>query len=218
MNFQKDSLEKTNNKNDSNLSDEISGDLNNESLYPDPAIWLEQYGEYLYRYAYMQLKNESSAEDAVQEALMSAYKAREQFQGKASLKTWLMTILRNKVIDIIRKQQRDSLILMDSIEDDPIVNEHFGSSGIWSKWLNSWGSNPEKLYEQNDFFKHLRKCLNSLPENLRQVFILKNVDDYSTEEICKDLDINANNVWVILYRARMRLRKCLDKSWFQKSV
>jgi RNA polymerase sigma-70 factor, ECF subfamily len=188
----------------------------NKSLM-DPDSWLNEYGDYLFRYALLQLKDESAAEDAVQDALMSAYRAREQFLGNSTPKTWLMTILRNKVIDIARKKKRDALVQIDSIDDDPIVNEHFNGAGIWSKWLNSWGSNPEKLYEQKDFVEQVKHCLDKLPENLRQVFILKNVDNLSTDEICNALSINANNVWVILYRSRMRLRKCIDANWIQQN-
>jgi RNA polymerase sigma-70 factor, ECF subfamily len=214
MNSQKNSSQESN----ATRSDDTSGESieHKSQLNMNPAAWLEEYGDSLFRYALMQLKDETAAEDALQDTLLSAYRAREQFQGKSSVKTWLMTILRNKVIDIIRKRQRGSLVLMDSIEDDPLVNEHFNSAGIWSRWLNSWGSSPEKLYEQKDFMKQLGNCLESLPENLRQVFILKNVDNLTTEEICSDLSINANNVWVILYRARMRLRNCLDKNWFNR--
>lgn len=183
----------------------------------DPEEWLHEYGDSLFRYAVLHLKDKSAAEDAVQDTLLSAYRAREQFQNKSSLKTWLMTILKNKVIDIIRKKQRDIHILVESIDDDPVVQEHFNSFGIWSKYLNSWGSNPEKLYEQKDFVSQLQSCMDKLPEKLRQVFILKNVDDLSTDEICDFLSINADNVWVILYRARLRLRKCVDVNWFNRS-
>jgi RNA polymerase sigma-70 factor (ECF subfamily) len=191
---------------------DLSKQEENKSLM-DPDSWLNEYGDYLFRYALLQLKDESAAEDAVQDALMSAYRAREQFQGNSTPKTWLMTILRNKVIDIARKRQRDALVQIESIDDDPIVNEHFNSAGIWSRWLNSWGSNPEKLYEQKDFVEQVKHCLDKLPENLRQVFILKNVDNLTTDEICNAMSINANNVWVILYRSRMRLRKCIDANW-----
>jgi len=197
--------------NESGLS---KAEENIKNMNPDE--WLRDFGDYLYRYALLQLKDAGAAEDAVQDALMSAYRARDQFQGKSAVKTWLMTILRNKVIDIIRKRQRDMLVMTESVEDDPAVKASFNKAGLWSKWLNSWGSNPETMLEQKDFMLQLGDCLNKLPENLRQVFILRNVDSLTTEEICEKLSINSNNVWVILYRARLRLRECLDANWFQK--
>ncbi|HMO18078.1 MAG TPA: sigma-70 family RNA polymerase sigma factor [Oligoflexia bacterium] len=184
-------------------------------LSMNPEEWLQEYGDYLYRYAVLQLKDTGAAEDAVQDALMSAYRARESFQGKSTQKTWLMTILRNKVIDIARKRKRDMLVMTESIEDDPLVRASFSGAGIWSKWLNSWGSSPEDLLSHRDFLEQVNSCLEKLPDNLRQVFVLRNVDDLSTEEICERLDINANNVWVILYRARLRLRECLELNWFK---
>ncbi len=182
----------------------------------EPEDWLTEYGDGLYRYAYMQLKNEALAEDVLQDALLSAYKARDQFQGKSSIKTWLTTILRNKVIDQVRKNKRDALNNSMEIEDDSVVNSSFNSFGIWNKWLSSWGSSPEKIVEQQDFLHQLTDCLSQLPTNLRQVFVLRNVDNLSTEEICESLNINANNVWVILYRSRMRLRECLEKNWLNQ--
>jgi len=179
-----------------------------------PAEWLDEYGDLMYRYAYLQLRSKEKAEDAVQDALFSAYRARDSFEGKSSVKTWLMTILRNKIIDIVRKDKRDRLVGVDNY-DDPVVNANFNSLGIWSKWLNSWGSSPEDLYEHKGFLERVEACMEKLPDNLRQVFILRNVDDLSTDQICEMLDISPNNLWVMLYRGRLRMRECLDKNWFQ---
>lgn len=184
----------------------------------DPSFWLQEYGDYLYRYALSQLKNEASAEDVVQDALLSAYRALDQFQGKSSIKTWLTTILRNKIIDHVRKNKRDTLNDPLEIDDDKVVNSSFNSFGVWTKWLNSWSSTPDQLLQQKDFLNQLNECLFALPSNLRQVFILKNVDSLSTEEICEKLDISTNNVWVILYRSRMRLRECIEKKWFEPQI
>ncbi len=186
--------------------------LNNVDF--SPAEWLDEYGDLMYRYAYLQLRSKEKAEDAVQDALFSAYRAKDSFEGKSSVKTWLMTILRNKIIDIVRKDKRDRLVGVDNY-DDPVVNANFNSLGIWSKWLNSWGSSPEDLYEHKGFLERVEACMEKLPDNLRQVFILRNVDDLSTDEICEMLDISPNNLWVMLYRGRLRMRECLDKNWFQ---
>ena len=188
-----------------------------DSINSNPSEWLEEYGDLMFRYAYLQLKNREKAEDAVQDTLFSAYRAFDTFEGKASIKTWLMSILRNKIIDIVRKDKRDRLVGVDSYED-PIVNSNFNSLGIWSRWLNSWGSSPEGLYEHKGFLEQVEACMEKLPDNLRQVFILRNVDELSTEEICAELDISPNNLWVMLYRARLRMRDCLDRNWFQEKA
>ena len=184
------------------------------SLSDDPEMWLSLYGDYLFNYALLQLKNKSEAEDVLQDAFLSAYKARDQFEGRSSVKTWLVTILRNKIIDHIRKKKRESLSSVELLEGDLSLNSSFNSFGIWSKWLDSWGGSPEKLCEQQGFMKQVSLCLTSLPSNLRQVFILRNVDNLSTEEICSELNISHNNVWVILYRARMKLRECIETNWY----
>lgn len=194
--------------------EDVSSNRRHELLDSDE--WVKEYGDYLYRYAFMQLKNQSAAEDVVQEALLSAYRARNQFQGKSSIKTWLTTILRNKIIDHVRKHKKDTLHEPISIDEEPAVKSAFNSYGVWTKWINSWASTPEVLAEQKDFMNQLSSCLIALPSNLRQVFVLRNVDNLSTEEISELLDISPNNVWVILYRSRMRLRECLEKNWFGK--
>ena len=201
---------KVNNLKDSNNS-------SNDSINSNPSEWLDEYGDLMFRYAFLQLKNREKAEDAVQDTLFSAYRAFDSFEGKSSIKTWLMSILRNKIIDIVRKDKRDSLVAVDSYED-PVVSSNFNSLGIWSRWLNSWGSSPEGLFEHKGFLEQVESCMEKLPDNLRQVFILRNVDELSTEEICEQLNISPNNLWVMLYRARLRMRDCLDKNWFQEKV
>jgi len=193
---------------------EATSEIIQDRLNSNPAEWLDEYGDLMFRYAYLQLKSREKAEDAVQDAMFSAYRARESFEGKSSIKTWLMSILRNKIIDIVRKDKRDRLVGVDSY-DDPIVSANFNSIGIWSKWLKSWGSSPEELCEHKGFLEQVGSCMESLPDNLRQVFILRNVDGLSTEEICETLEITPNNLWVMLYRSRLRMRECLDKNWFQ---
>lgn len=195
------------------IQDEILEKSPKLSGIDTPDKWLSDYGDYLFRYAVLQLKDKSLAEDLVQDTFVSAYKAREQFQGKSSVKTWLITILRNKIIDLVRKKQRVTFLSVENFDDDPVIRNNFNGAGIWSKWLNSWGSSPEALLEQSEFMDQFQSCLSKLPENLRAVFVMRNIDELSTEEICEKLDISSNNVWVILYRSRMRLRECLEANW-----
>lgn len=193
---------------------EVDAELN-------PAKWVELYGDYLYRYALLRLNNREEAEDAVQETLLSAHGAIARFERKSSVRTWLISILRNKIIDHIRKASReksvsyDDTIGSDSLTNDSAVTDSFNRLGIWKKWYGAWEGNPEALVEQKHFIDNVKRCLLKLPANLRNVFVLRTLDNLETEEICDRLDISANNVWVILYRARLRLRECLDVNWFK---
>jgi RNA polymerase sigma-70 factor (ECF subfamily) len=195
------------------IQDEIPEKSPKLSGIDTPDKWLSDYGDYLFRYAVLQLKDKSIAEDLVQDTFVSAFRAREQFQGKSSVKTWLITILRNKIIDLVRKKQRVTFLSVENFDDDPVIRNNFNGAGIWSKWLNSWGGSPEALIQQSEFMDQFSSCLSKLPENLRNVFVMRNIDELSTEEICEKLDISSNNVWVILYRSRMRLRECLEANW-----
>lgn len=189
-----------------------SGELA-EPVAVDTGEWVEQYGDYLFRFAMFRVNRRELAEELVQETFLAAHAARDRFERRSSVKTWLVTILKNKIIDHFRKASREP---DESIDDMGVeaVHSSFNRLGIWNAWLGEWESTPERLLEQKGFMERLHKCVNSLPEKFRRVFLLRVVDDVSTEEICKELSISANNLWVILYRARMQLRECLDKNWF----
>ena len=182
----------------------------------DPTLWLADYGDYLYRFALVRVKQRELAEDLVQDTLVSAYGARESYRGQASVKTWLVAILRNKIIDYVRKAARRSSVSYEALGGDEVVDESFNSLGIWADWVSDWGESPEALVERKLFVDQLQKCIEALPENFREVFILRVVDGLETDEICSQLEISPNNLWVILYRARMRLKKCIGKKWFSE--
>ncbi len=180
----------------------------------DPARWLELYGDYLYRYAFLHLRNRESAEDVVQDAFLSAHKAWDRFERKSTVKTWLVSILRNKIVDYVRKNRKVQTVSYDGVGQDSAVDESFNAMGVWNEFLGEWEGNPEVLIEQQAFLERIKTCVKGLPDTLRQPFVMRLVDELSTEEICENLGITPNNFWVILYRSRMRLRKCLDKNWF----
>lgn len=195
--------------------------VNNADIELDSSRWVELYGDYLFRYAYLRLHDREQAEDVVQETLLSAYAALDRFERKSTVRTWLISILRNKIIDHIRKGSREHSVSYDDSlgSDDPntdtAVTDSFNQLGIWKKWYGAWDGTPEALVEQKHFMEKVQDCLMKLPENLRNVFMLRTLDSLSTEEICEKMTLSANNVWVILYRARLRLRECLDLNWFK---
>jgi len=181
---------------------EQTGDRNAEE-------WLTLYGDYLYRYALFRLSNEEIARDMVQETLIAAWKARKNFRGDSSVRTWLVGILKHKITDYIRKQIRDRN-LANRLELDP-TSDFFDANGQWRQPVQGWADDPERLSSNQEFLRALNACVAKLPEQHRHVFELNGED---TDTICKACDITPTNLHVIMHRARLALRKCLEKTWF----
>ena len=180
----------------------------------DPETWVDDYGDALYRFALARIKDPSVAEDLVQETFMAGLGARKNFKGRSTTKTWLIAILKHKIVDHIRKKSREQ----DSDKLESLTNGvdmSFTDRGTWRHRPTKWTKNPIKLYEQKEFMDILYRCLSELPMRQSEAFILREMDGLSTEEICKELDITATNSWVILYRARMLLRQCLEANWIE---
>jgi RNA polymerase sigma-70 factor (ECF subfamily) len=176
---------------------------------------LDNQRRYLLRVAQLQLRDGDLAEDVVQETMLAALKAREGFTGKSTVKTWLTGILKHKIVDAIRARQREPL-LASSFEEETDLDEFdpmFKDDGRWEARPADWGD-PEGALSRQQFFDVMQVCLEKLPPNTARVFMMREVMDLTTEEICKELKITANNLWVILYRARMALRMCLEQNWF----
>lgn len=176
---------------------------------------LERQRGYLMRVARLQLRDAALAEDVVQDALAAAIAASGGFSGKSSVKTWLTGILKHKIVDAIRRKQREP-IAASSLDEEADLEDFdglFRRSGAWDAPPADWGD-PEHSLRQQQFFEVMQVCLDRLPPNTARVFVMREVLELSSEEICKELTITANNLWVILYRARMSLRECLEASWF----
>lgn len=183
----------------------------------DPNEWLDKYGDALYRYAMARLRDTMVAEDLVQETFLAAVQARSRYAGKASEKTWLTSILKHKLIDHIRKQQRERpLHAEETAPEDVLDAAAFDGRGHWISDPGSW-ADPDQALENEEFWRVLEECLQGLPERLRQALTLREFEGLGTEEICQALAISStNNTWVILSRARMRMRQCLDLKWFSR--
>jgi RNA polymerase sigma-70 factor (ECF subfamily) len=185
----------------------------------DPAFGLEinAHRDYLLRVARLQLRDVDLAEDVVQETLVAAL-AGSGFSGKSSLRTWLTGILKHKIVDAIRRKQREPQAVaafgnLDSELDVDDFDALFSEQGDWDSPPADWG-NPEASLNRRQFFDMMDFCLEKLPPNTARVFMMREVMELETDEICKELTITANNLWVILYRARMALRQCLEQNWF----
>lgn len=175
--------------------------------------WLNEHGDYLYRFALARLRDPHLAEDVVQETMLAAIKS-NSFNSDSSARTWLTGILKHKIIDSQRKQIREQpvsdLIDLDSTESS--MDDFFDQSGHWldkPQTLNM----PDNSLEQKQFLSVLDACMNKLPKKLKAIFMLRDVHDEENENICKELEISTTNAWVMLYRARMGLRKCLELNW-----
>jgi RNA polymerase sigma-70 factor (ECF subfamily) len=178
---------------------------------------LDQHRGYLLRVARLQLRDEALAEDVVQETLLAALSG-SGFSGKSSLRTWLTGILKHKIVDAIRKKQREPTVAsafgdIDAELDIEDFDGLFKETGGWETKPADWGD-PDAALSRRQFFDMMDFCLEKLPPNTARVFMMREVMELETDEICKELTITANNLWVILYRARMSLRECLERHWF----
>lgn len=176
--------------------------------------WLTEHGDYLYRYALVRLRDPHLAEDAVQETLLAALQG-SGYAGNASPRTWLTGILKHKIIDHFRRLQREApLDVPDELPDEtPGMEEFFSDDdGHWIEPPLAWGD-PGSLLQQDQFLKALQECMDRLPRKLARLFLLREIIEEDNEEICKELSITPTNAWVMLYRARMGLRKCLELNW-----
>jgi RNA polymerase sigma-70 factor (ECF subfamily) len=178
---------------------------------------LEVHRGYLMRVARLQLRDQALAEDVVQDALTAAIAAESGFSGKSSVKTWLTGILKHKIVDAIRRKQREPLVASTFDQECDIEDFEglFRANGAWDERPADWGD-PEQALNRRQFFDIMDFCLEKLPPNTARVFMMREVMELDSDEICKELAITANNLWVILYRARMSLRECLETNWFKE--
>ena len=188
---------------------------------PDPSAWVDRHGDYLYRYALMRLRDPALAEDAVQETLLAALQSRKAFEGRSAERTWLTGILKHKLVDHFRKASRQAYSNSDRAEGEAFEHDElFRADGEWKGHFDptrapvEWCAGPAELLEQGEFWETFRRCIQPLPPRITSAFTLREMEGLSSEEICEVLGITANNLWVMLHRARMHLRRCLELNWF----
>jgi RNA polymerase sigma-70 factor (ECF subfamily) len=182
----------------------------------EPDRWLDRYGDILFRYAYARVRDRDAAEDLLQETLLAALKAKENFAGQASEQTWLIGILKHKMMDHFRRSARESLQELHDPAQDDEDDDYFDRRGHWQTAVSAW-SKPDKALEQEQFLAVLQRCIDRLPPRQAQLFVLRELDGLESEEICAMLSLSTlNNFWVALSRTRMQLRHCLELHWFKK--
>lgn len=183
-----------------------------EEITLNPDKWIDKYADYLFNYAVVRVNNSDIAKDLVQDTFFAALKSAKNFQGKSTERTWLVSILKRKVIDYYRKinsKKGKAEVRMNFYDD----GENEGS-WIEERVPQSWDNESEKLIENQELKTQLDVCIDNLPEKYALVFRMKTIQEFETEEICKELDITASNLWVIIHRARTQLRKCMEDNWF----
>lgn len=168
----------------------------------------------LIRFAQLQLRNDTLAEDAVQDALIAVLEKPERFAGQSSLRTYVTGILKYKIIDHLRASTRERQIeAYDDQSEEDAINALFIADGHTQTMPRNWGD-PDATLQQKQFFEVLEICLERLPAKTARIFMMREWLELETDEICKQLNITTSNAWVLLYRARLRLRECLDLNWF----
>lgn len=178
-----------------------------------PAGWVDAHGDFLYRFAFVRVRNAETAEELVQETLLAALSARHRFRGRSSERSWLTAILKRKVVDWIRVSVRRK----ETVEPlaDTIAEGFFTTSGKWKTKPDEWATaDPGHELTRAEFLEIFSKCLSKLPERLRQVFVLRYMDEKSSAGVCQDAGVTAANFWVMLHRSRLRLSRCLSLNWF----
>ncbi|MBL7919843.1 MAG: sigma-70 family RNA polymerase sigma factor [Bacteroidia bacterium] len=185
----------------------------------NPAKWVELYSDYLYKYAYYRVNKDELAQDLVQDCFLAALKGAETFTGAASEKTWLVSILKNKIIDHYKKAStKNESPLQLNVYEAPSYDYFFNkeSNGHWNKETKpkDWAA-TDTNFDTKEFYKTLEKCLDTLPEKWKGVFTLSLLDDAEAKIVCKEFEITSSNFWVIIHRAKLQVRACLEKNWLK---
>jgi RNA polymerase sigma-70 factor (ECF subfamily) len=181
-----------------------------------PHLWVSRYADYLYAYAITRIGNEEQARDLVQETFLSALEGMDKFEGRSAEKTWLTAILKFKVIDLYRKRSsglaKENTTQINELEQPQFFDPQ---DGHWNTnhRPKEFGIEQPDVLEKNEFQGILQQCLKRLPALWLSVFTMKHLDEESTEVICKELHVSPANFWVIIHRAKVTLRSCLQKNW-----
>jgi len=183
----------------------------------NPERWVDEHGDCLFRYALVRVRRREVAEDLVQDTLLAAIRSREKFAGQSSERSWLTGILKHKISDHFRKLGREtSFTDLESLSDE--FSEKFVPEGYWVhvKGPKEWKPDPDEVVHRTEFWQAMRHCLDKLPERIANVFMLREMDEVESKDICSMLSISESNLWVMLHRARMALRECLEINWFNR--
>ena len=193
-----------------------------ETNNASPNKWVELYGDYLFNYAVSRVSNQEVALDLVQDTFLGALSAVQSFEGRSTEKTWLISILKRKIIDHYRKNARS--------KEDPIIDKNFNDEkgdmpfytegemqGYWraDRVPQDWNITADKAIENEELKTIIEQCISVLPEKFAAVFTLRVMEEIASDEVCKELEITSSNLWVILHRAKLQLRDCIENNWLK---
>jgi RNA polymerase sigma-70 factor (TIGR02943 family) len=180
----------------------------------NPHQWVSSHADYLYAYAITRINDDELAKDLVQETFLAALQKTGSFEGKSSERTWLTAILKNKIVDVYRKKS-SGLKGVAAKEPEEEVNDFFAEDGHWKTehGPKEFGIEDKDHLVTREFEEILKKCMQKLPVLWKAVFTMKHIDEEPTDTICTELKVTASNFWVIIHRAKLNLRACLQKNW-----
>lgn len=183
--------------------------MTDDISHRDTSRWVEDHGDALYRYALLRVNDPDLAGDLVQDTFLSALKGLEGFRGGSTLRTWLVGILKHKIIDHYRRDRSE--VLASDLSPGTEGEDLDHADRVSARWSEA----PSQLVENREFWAVFTRCLSTLPEAHRRAFAMRELDGLTGEEICKVLGVTATNLWVMLHRARAKLRRCLELNWFE---
>ena len=181
----------------------------------NPELWVDKHGDYLFNYAFSRVQSNDLAKDLVQDTFVAGLKAMHSFKGKSSEITWLISILKRKVIDHYRKSSTKKEITTSEYIK-PFQSEGAGE-GQWimDRAPKEWPSELDDPIHRKEFSAILQKCLSTLPDKWKAVFVLKFIEEINSDEVCKELGCTPSNLWVMVHRARLKLRECIEIKWLK---
>jgi RNA polymerase sigma-70 factor (TIGR02943 family) len=191
----------------------LSAADDSQTVLPDPERWVHEYGDYLYRYAWSRLRDESAADEVVQETFLAGIRFQDRFTGEGAERAWLLGILKRKLIDHIRMRNRYDRDGSYEDTNDP-SSQLFDQKGNWR--AESFAADiPVGQLESKEIWDVVKNCLQHIPQGQADVFMLSVMEAMDSDQICSVLDISPSNLWVRQHRARLALVKCVGARWFQ---
>lgn len=183
----------------------------NNSLHFNPDKWVRAYADALYSYVCSKISDTNTAQDIVQDTFLSAWKARDGYNGQASEKNWLFAICKNKITDYYRSSAKNIVSYITELNNN---NDYFNADNEWQPKARpqEWTTGVET----KEFYKILQQCKEKLQELQNAVFCLKYIDDLESDEICKELAISPSYYWTLIHRARLQMRACIERNWYNK--
>jgi RNA polymerase sigma-70 factor (TIGR02943 family) len=173
--------------------------------------WVSLYTEDMFSWAFHKTSSAEVAEDLVQDTFLAATEKFSSFKGESATKTWLFSILNNKIVDHYRKKVKQAVPL-----EDQVFHSLFDETGSWinKRMPREWSEDDGHLLDEEEFQKVLKHCLDALPEKWNLCVKLKYLTNKNGQEICQELNITASNFWQIIHRAKLQLRDCIEQNWF----